>query len=385
MRVLIWTSSFLPFRGGLETVTETLATNLRRLNHEVQIVTNRYPLTLTKKENIDGLLVNRFLFYDLPSLEFIPKQRMIISAGGLLLGKLGMRQMRRFLRSFQPDVINVHFPEPISWLLEMEREIKCRLVVSLHGSDVEQFGKQGLDKKKLSRLQTLLRRADTVTACSGYLLNQAMGLEPSIKQKGKVIYNGVDLNLFKEKTTYDHFKPYIFSYGRLIHIKGFDLLIEAFANVRKKYLDIKLVLAGEGTERNNLFERVTNLGLKESVTFYGKASMPEIVRLLNGCEFVVIPSRREGFGMAAVESMAAGKLVLATKAGGLPEILQNSHNILVEPMMVSAIQSGLEQCLALKEKSKIGMENRKLSEAYSADTMVSKYINTYLDQNAPHN
>lgn len=377
MRILIWTGSFLPHTGGLETVTQNLVQYLARSGHEVRVVTNRYPINLSGQEKIDGVPVRRFLFFDPPPFRKVKKLRILLFAGSLLLRRLNLLQMRHLLKTFQPDVINVHFPEPTSWLLELDKKINCPLIVSLHGSDIEQyFDEKGFDTEKLARLRYILERADTVTACSRHLLDQAIRLQPSIKEKGRVIYNGIDLNVFEEKSSRDRFKPYVLAYGRFVYVKGFDLLIEAFANVHKKYPGINLLLAGEGSEQVNLSSQVAHLGLKEHVSFYGKASTPEVVSLLNGSEFVAIPSRREGFGIVALEGLAAGKLVLATKVGGLSELLQNSSNIMVEPT-VEGIQSGLEKCLTLKEKWRIEAENRKLSRAYSADAMTSQYINVY--------
>jgi glycosyltransferase involved in cell wall biosynthesis len=176
-------------------------------------------------------------------------------------------------------------------------------------------------------LRRMLRSADAVTACSHYLLNRAVILEPSISGKATVIHNGVEPSRFLEHAPHRHASPYVFAYGRHTHKKGFDLLLQAFAGVARRVPEVDLIVAGSGEETEALRKLCTVLGLEERVVFHGRATPEEIVRLLNGCRLAVIPSREEPFGIAAVEALFSGRPLVATRVGGLPEVAAAAASI----------------------------------------------------------
>jgi glycosyltransferase involved in cell wall biosynthesis len=195
----------------------------------------------------------------------------------------------------------------------------------LHGNEVMRYtGGEGalpVPEHRGSGLTALLREADAVTACSPDLFAAAARLEPSVAAKGVAIYNGIDPERFADKTPYVHLRPYILAYGRLTRKKGFDLLLEAFARVGPEGLGADLLLAGEGEERAPLEALARPLGLAGRVHFLGRVEPAEVVRLLNGCLFLAVPSRAEPFGIVALEGLAAGKPVVATRVGGMGQFL----------------------------------------------------------------
>lgn len=321
MRILLLPSSYAPVLGGLQTVAQALARNLMARGHEVRVVTNRYPRNLPSRETIDGVSVERWQFLR-PSWDQLRRRRADLFLAALYYAPTVRHRLHRLMRTFRPDVVNVHFPDAlIPFVLGLRRHFSFRLVVSLHGHDVERFTAPGAKKGESWNLRAILREADAVTACSRHLLETADRLEPSVQAKGFVLYNGIDPERFRDRTPYQHPRPYIFAMGRLTHQKGFDLLLEAFARVNPLASNVDLILAGEGEERTALESQAQQLGLGERVYFYGRASQEEIVRLLNGCLFLAVPSRLEPFGIVAMEGLAAGKPVLATRVGGMGEFL----------------------------------------------------------------
>jgi glycosyltransferase involved in cell wall biosynthesis len=234
--------------------------------------------------------------------------------------------LSRLVRTFRPDVVNVHFPDgQIPFVLALRQKYKFRLVVSLHGHDVERFmaaegQNRGADQDSRG-LRAILREADAVTACSKYLLEEVCQLEPGVAAKGTFIYNGIDPARFQDKTPYRHPRPYILALGRLTRKKGFDLLLEALARTGPAAEGFDLILAGEGEERAALESLTLQRGLGNRVRFLGRASGEEVLQLLYGCRFVAVPSRAEPFGIVALEAQAAGKPVLATRVGGMAQFL----------------------------------------------------------------
>lgn len=344
MRILLLTTSYAPMLGGLQTVTHRLAQHLLSNGHEVLAVTNRYPRTLPCRETLDGVPIRR-LFFLRPSRQGIRRPHLFLAS--LLLYPTALRQLEQLVREFRPAVINFHYPTYISgavlWLM---RRHQFRLVVSLHGGDVMSLGTQ--PKTQQHEYETLMQAADRVTACSNYLLAAAAQHTPVIHSKGSVIYNGVDLGRFAKRACYMHGRPYLLSFGRLIHLKGYDILIDAFAAIAGRHPEVDVIIAGEGEERARLTAQVNAHGLENRVHFYGRADARQLVQLINGCEFCAFTGRMEAFSIAALEAMAGGKAVIATRVGGLPEILPEPPNRLVAPS-AEAVSQALDAWLGTRD------------------------------------
>jgi glycogen(starch) synthase len=346
MRILLLTSSYAPVLGGVQTVTQALAGNLLARGHQVRVVTNRYPRRLPEQEFIGDVSVERWQFLK-PSPRYLRKGRLDLFMASLYYGPRVHSRMGRLLASFRPDVVNVHFPDAqIPFVLRLRRHFRFRLVVSLHGHEVERFTANGHPNGDSRGLRALLGEADAVTACSGHLLKSACGIEPSVQAKGVVLYNGIDPERFADTKPFYHPKPYVFAMGRLTRKKGFDLLLEAMARIDDS---VDLILAGEGEEAAALKEQARRLGLERRVHFYGRASQDAIVRLLNGCRFLAVPSRAEPFGIVALEGLAAGKRVLATRVGGMAEFLgqaSDDSGIVLAGPTVAELAEGLRMQLS---------------------------------------
>jgi glycogen synthase len=324
MRILMLPQSYPPRMGGLEAVAHALAVQLVGRGHELRVLTNRYPRHLPRREVRDGIDVERVLFMT-PQARFLRRGRLDLWLASLLLAPIASRHLRRVMAEFRPDVVNVHFPDVmIPFLPALRRTHRFRLVVSLHGHEVMRFGREdeAVRSGQCRRLRRLLREADAVTSCSRDLLEIAVGLEPPITATGVVIHNGIDPERFRDTTEFNHYRDYILALGRLTHKKGFDMLLEAFAQVAPAYPAVDLILAGEGEERTSLEATAIRLGLAGRAHFYGRASPAEVVKLLRGCLFLAIPSRAEPFGIVALEALAAGRPVLATRVGGMGAFLE---------------------------------------------------------------
>ncbi|MFV9505984.1 MAG: glycosyltransferase family 4 protein [Oscillochloridaceae bacterium umkhey_bin13] len=381
MKILIFSASYSPVLGGLQTVVQNLAQQLLRESHQVQVVTTRYPRQLPRQEHINGVTVTRMFFMQ-PNMEYIRRKRPDLALASLYTYQATLRDLSQLMRRYQPEVINVHFPDQqIPFVLWLRRQFRFRLVVSLHGHEVLRWH-DGSSADGPHMLRRILREANAVTACSQCLLDHATALEPAISGKGHVIYNGIDLKRFADQSRYRHPRPYILAYGRLIPKKGFALLLEAFAQIATRYPEHDLLLAGEGEQRVELEQLSSQLGLAERVHFYGRASQTELVHLLNACTLLVVPSREEPFGIVALEGMAAGKPVLATRVGGLPELLPSPPNRLVEPT-IEGLVGGLHSFLnETANNTVLAQINRELAQNYSWEQVTQKYMASYMQATA---
>ena len=216
---------------------------------------------------------------------------------------------------------------------------------------VQRWGvKEGIDdfqNKKYGRRVELMRKiqkwvvgsADLVITPSRYFQKLVSGWVRN-KEKVRVIYNGIDLQYQVSGIKYQERGKIILSAGRLVPWKGFDTLIE----LMKELPDWKLVIAGDGPDRERLELGIRNLELRDRVTLIGSISREELLQYLGGARVFVLNTSFESFSFQIVEAMNAGVPVVTTNIGNLAEIIENGkEGILVEP-------SNKEQILAAIKK-----------------------------------
>jgi glycosyltransferase involved in cell wall biosynthesis len=119
--------------------------------------------------------------------------------------------------------------------------------------------------------------------------------------------------------------------GRSSPEKGFDVLLDALRLARDGGMDIVLEIVGEGPDRAALESRCVQLGLVDAVRFVAPLRRAELQERMAEAHAVVVPSRREGLGLVAVEALALGRPVIASRVGGLPEVVTAGTGVLVDP------------------------------------------------------
>ena len=138
---------------------------------------------------------------------------------------------------------------------------------------------------------------------------------------------------FNDKIFFDYKKSFLKSsfnitfIGRLIDIKGFDILIRAINilddNIKYK---VQCKAYGDGNEKNKYLKMIKSNGLSKNIEIKGFTKQNEIASIINESDVVVVPSQREGFGLVAVESLACGIPVICTRVGGLKSIVKDEYN-----------------------------------------------------------
>jgi glycosyltransferase involved in cell wall biosynthesis len=373
MNILILSQSYAPVLGGLQTVTAQLAKHLVTVEHQVMVVTNKYPRGLPAHETIDKIDIQRLSFLH-PDAHDFSMHRPDLYFRSRWQAPITQKKLQQIVDTFKPDVISFHYPQSlIPFVLNLN--FQGRLVVSLHGHDVR--GYPQLSSRQQANWQCVLGQAHPVTACSGALRDEAAGFAPASREKCTVIHNGVDITRFNDRTAYKHTKPYMLSVGRLIPAKGFDMLIAAFAAMAGKYSDYDLLIAGEGSQRNELTQQISKYGLGERVHLIGRASPKQVVQLINGCMFIVVPSRDEPFGIVALEGMAGGKRVLASAVGGLPEVLPVPPNILTKPDVESLRDNLAKWCGEYAKSPEQFMQQGEGNRQYAARFDLSQTLAAY--------
>jgi glycosyltransferase involved in cell wall biosynthesis len=165
--------------------------------------------------------------------------------------------------------------------------------------------------------------------------------------------------------------------GRLVPIKGYDWLIEAFAMVLAKHPAARLEIAGEGPSRIDLERQVANLGLGRAVTFLGWSD--NLPALMARWSLFVQPSMEEALGITVLQAMASGLPVVASAVGGIPEIVKDGRTgLLVPPANVSALAKGLTELLTEPDRChQFGDTGRQIAEQFSEARFASGVLDVY--------
>ncbi len=168
------------------------------------------------------------------------------------------------------------------------------------------------------------------------------------QEKVTVIYNGVDTDMFNPTiapVAYEKKVPIIFTARRLVKKNGLEYLIKALWQVLAKGGECELLIAGGGPEKRRLESLAESLGIREYVKFLGLLPHHEIPKYLSLADLVVVPSLMEASSLFVLEAMAMEKPVIATRVGGIPEIIPEDQGTLIKPKDVDALTRKLTAAL----------------------------------------
>ncbi len=338
MNIAIFASAFHPHLGGVEELCRQLAHELTRRGHRVIILTNRWPRSLPVRESFEGLPLYRF-----PFRQPEPSWKSRISY--VLTHAVIRRQIARVLREHAIDMLHVQCVSAnASYALDARRDLQLPLLVTLQG-ELTMDATQLFQRSALARatLRAAMSQAEIVSACSAKTLRDAEEyLDLPTDGRGRVIFNAARVEDFTSAEACAHPRPYLFALGRLAPQKGFDVLLRALAQSR---CTDDLILAGDGPELAELKNLCASLGLQARVSFVGRADRRRVAAYFKGCKFFVLPSRAdEGLPVVCAEAMAAGKAIVATDSGGVPEaVVDGVHGLIVPKDDVSALVTALDR------------------------------------------
>ena len=328
--------------------TDTQATYVHDINrhlvrrgHAVRVVT---PLLGAGKEReeFDGVEVVRFPL-SLP--EDLTYGKVAQSRVGPLQRIQRVTSMARYLsaqarhsiaegRAFGADVVHAHWAIPTGpAAIRAARRLGIPCVITLHGGDVYVNPEQGYDFPTRWYVRPVLKRtlhrAAALTAITDDCRMHALraGAPP---ERIEVILNGADLRRFSpEPGPSDvairerYGRRMVFACRQLFPRKGIRFLVRAAAILRPGHPDLRVVVAGDGFERKELENLAAELGVADTTTFLGWVANADLPGWYRSAALSVIPSLEEGFGIPAVEAMGCEVPVVASDAGGLPEVVED--------------------------------------------------------------
>jgi glycogen(starch) synthase len=370
-------SAFHPSLGGVEELTRQLAHSLRDAGHNVILITNRWPHALPAHETFEGLPLFRLPFYS-----------PIGSLRAALTYPIKSRVTHQAITDIlvQHDIQLLHLQCISTNALYAARAAKTLhlpLIVSLQG-ELTMDASHLYQRSHLARrmYQQTLAAADLLTACSADTLAEAESFfGRPFGLRGSVIPNGIRLADFANITPHSHPRPYFLAIGRHVPQKGFDTLLQAYANALTKNPNLShdLLLAGDGPSNADLQNLAKSLNLTNRVHFLGRTDRPKTAALFAGCDFFILPSRHEPQGIVNLEAMAAGKPVIATNVGGVPEIVHHNHNGLLVPPENPETLAAAMLILAADTALRTRLGNQALATAKSHDwpQITNRYLALY--------
>jgi len=373
MNICLLTPTFLPKLGGVETVVSSLATEYLRKDHQVIVVTQQLRRKRTEKVNDN---------FKYPVIRYRRPWSFRINPG--------LASIRQALlcahRQLKFDVIHCHMAFPVGPVaLQLSAKLNCPVVITTHGSDIRPDSRYRRKTMIWRQILRSLRNADRLTAiCETMetLLQQLAPGRPILR-----IPNGVDVKDLNRPPQPDadsdnrqelQDNPFALALGGLTTKKGFDLLIESFNNCRDQLGDLHLALAGDGPQRANLQMMIQRFALQDRLHMVGRVYGSQKRWLLQNCRFVVMPSRTEAFPLVALEALACGKPLLASRVGALGDLIEdNVTGLLIEPQNVGELATALIRLAEKSLQEKLAANTRKIAVQYDWSDIADRYVQVY--------
>ena len=345
MKIAILITGFPPKSiGGAEIATLNIATELAQRGHEVHVI------TIGDKElkgDNEGDFYTHYI-----QLGVAPEASLW---GAISYAVKAFAQIRRI----NPDIVHAQrfYREGLAAFLAKVL-LKKRYCIWCQGADIYLSWRfKGIASK------LFLKRVNAVISLTQNMKDKIHEIS---NRNAFVIPNGIDLSRFGGLSHQDtdtlavNGERTILFVGRLHPLKGVNYLIEAMSAIIRKNPKVKLLLVGDGEERQNLGNLVIDQGLSKCVTFIGQIPNEKVSQYMAASDVFVLPSLSEGFGVVNLEAMACGLPIVATNVGGIPEIVKDGENgFLVEP----------ENSVEIAEKVLMLLENDDLRRQISQNNL----------------
>jgi N-acetyl-alpha-D-glucosaminyl L-malate synthase BshA len=365
-----------PTYGGSGVVATELGIELAALGHEIHFISYSQPFRLNGRDN--GILYHEVPVSSYPLFEFPPYELALAS------------RMAEVAELDSLDLLHVHYaiPHSVSALLARQmlavRGIRLPFVTTLHGTDITLVG---MDRSYLPITRYAIQESDGVTSISSYLRDETVehfGTTRPIE----VIPNFVNCNVYvpiEDEAVRAKARARLAAPGEaiLMHLSNFRPVkrildaIKIFAQVARE-VPAQLVLVGDGPDRSAAEWLAHDLGIHSRIHFLGKQE--HVNELLPLADLMLMPSELESFGLAALEAMACKVPSIATRVGGVPELIDDGVTGLLYP--VGAIDEMAAGAIGLlKDRDKLQamrQAGRKTAqERFCSSLVVPHYVRYY--------
>jgi N-acetyl-alpha-D-glucosaminyl L-malate synthase BshA len=317
-----------PTYGGSGVVATELGIELSNLGHEVHFISYSQPFRLNGRD--DGIFYHEVPVSSYPLFEFPPYDLALAS------------RMAEVAEYYSLDLLHVHYaiPHSVSALLARQmlakRGRRLPFVTTLHGTDITLVG---LDRSYLPITKHAIEESDGVTSISNYLRDKTIA-DFNITRPIETITNFVNCDVYtpiKDEATRARCRAHYAAPDEslLVHLSNFRPVkrvtdvVRIFALVARER-PAQLILIGDGPDRSSAEWLAHDLGIQSRIHFLGKQE--RVSELLALADLLLMPSELESFGLAALEAMACKVPSIATRVGGVPELIDEGVNGLLFPV-----------------------------------------------------
>ena len=280
--------------------------------------------------------------------------------GGKVDFILRLHWVEKKVQELHPDLLHAHYATSFGFIGALSKERP--FIISAWGSDIFAFPRKSIFHRLL--LAWILRKADFLCSTSEIMAKE-MHRYISKASKIEVIPFGVDLAQFSPPKLREAQlqKQVVFGVAKYLQpIYGLDYLLKAFARVEYSHPGRTLLkIAGDGPELDRLQSMAEKLGISGKVEWLGEVTNSEVARFYQELDVVVVPSLEESFGVTAVEGSACGRPIIASRVGGLPEVvLDGKTGIMVKSQNVDSLVAAMEYMLENpQERVRMGLAGRE--------------------------
>lgn len=278
-------------------------------------------------ESYDGLNVRHPRYFLIPGF--------LKSMDGWLYRASMHRYFSEVIRTINPDILDFHWTYPDSYAgLRWARQFRKKLIVTVRGNEAIYY----FDRSRVRKtVEHILSHADHVIAVSADLQRKLVSEYGVLPENVTVISNGIDASKFsygeklkaRASCGLNPEGQYILSLCRLSSEKGLDHLLKAVHQMSNS--KARLIVVGDGPEKNKLQALTDNLGIKDRVIFVGAIHHDKTAIWYNAADCYCLPSLWEGCPNTVIESVASGIPVVASRVGGIPDLIDERVGRLVEP------------------------------------------------------
>jgi N-acetyl-alpha-D-glucosaminyl L-malate synthase BshA len=362
--------SCYPVYGGSGVVATELGMQLALRGHEVHFITYAMPFRLSSF--VENVFYHEVEVPTYPLFEHAPYNLALTVS------------MQGVAERYNLDLIHAHYAVPhatSAWMAkEMTPNKNLCVVTTLHGTDITLIGQ---DPSYKSITAFSIQKSDGLTAVSEYLRRETIEHFDIAPERIEVIPNFVDLNEYKRDAHPCH-RARLSQTGEkiIMHISNFrpvkrvDDTVRIFARINR-VLPSRLVLIGDGPERGRVQHVAEEEGVADRVAFLGKQE--SVAEILACADLFLLPSASESFGLVALEAMSCGVPVVATRVGGVPEVVPDGEaGFLAEVGDVQAMaEAGVRILKDPDEWRRMSQAAREAAAQFSTETVVPMYESYY--------
>ncbi len=361
-----------PTYGGSGALATELGLDLARRGHEVHFITYDSPFRLRG-------YVERAYFHEVdtamsryPLFEYFPYTLALAS------------RQYEVAKQEKLDLLHVHYAIPHATTAFLAREMlrgetDLKVITTLHGTDITLVGQEA---SFYAITKFSIEQSDRVTAVSEFLRDETYRAFGCTNCELEVVPNFVNLAEYRPDVATPHQPLAADDQKMLMHISNFREVkrvkdvVRVFARVRKA-MPAVLLMVGDGPERADAEHEARELGVAGDVRFLGR--LDTVAPLLAAADLFLLPSQTESFGLAALEAMACGTPVIAARVGGLPEVITDDVDGILEPP--GSVEAMARRAIALlKDPVRYAaVRDAALARAavFSADAIVPQYEDLY--------